>query len=473
MAVSVALGEAWPQVLKMSAYLDFLSAYASFPSVSTDPAFAEGMDGARGFITQALEGLGFAVETVATEMHPILLAQRGKSGDPHVLIYSHYDVQPADPLALWTSPAFTPTVRDGRIYARGAADNKGPTTVQFFALKQVLEANPDLPLRLTWLIEGEEETGSPSIPKFLRERGAELAEADLILMSDTGSMSPEQITLTTALRGLVAAEVKLTGPRVDLHSGVHGGVLRNPIQALATLLASLHHEDGTVNVPGFHDAVVPPEDWEREQLVDLSTSAEDYRAFLGISEFFTQPGLNPFEATRFGPTLEFNGIGGGYQGQGSKTVIPSEAFAKITCRLVANQDPAAIARALESTLRERCPSGCTIDVSAHVGGAPYLVVPPHRPNTPADQPARLAAAFDAADEAITRQFGAKPLYLREGGSVPIIGQLKAATGLDAVMIGLFCPEDNLHAPDESMSLAMIERGIAAYADLFAAIAAAG
>ncbi|MGF1452608.1 MAG: M20/M25/M40 family metallo-hydrolase [Opitutales bacterium] len=457
----------------MTDALDFLRTYTSFPSVSTDPAFAEGMDGARTFLARQLERLGFAVETVPTALHPILLAQRGKPGDPHVVIYSHYDVQPADPLELWTTPAFEASVRDGRIYARGAADNKGPTTVQFFGLKRLLELRPDLPLRITWLIEGEEETGSPSIPKFLAERGAEIGEADMIVMSDTGSMSPEQITLTTALRGLVGAEVRVTGPRVDLHSGVHGGAVRNPVQALAKLLATLHNDDGTVNLPGFYDGVVPPHAWEREQLARLSTSEAAYRDFLGVPEFFTASGLSPFEATRFAPTLEFNGIGGGYQGSGSKTIIPSHAFAKITCRLVANQDASAVAASLKAALQERCPRGCTVEAKAEVGGAPYLVVPPHRPNTPADQPRRLAAAFEAADAAIAAHFGSPPLYLREGGSVPIIGQLKAATGLEAVMIGLFCPEDNLHAPDESMSLNMIERGIAAYEQLFEAIADAG
>ncbi len=453
----------------------FLAAYAAFPSVSTDPAFRAGMDGARSFITGALEGLGFTVETIATPLHPILLAQWGKAdaGHPHVLIYSHYDVQPADPLHLWTTPAFEPTVRDGRIYARGAADNKGPTTVQFFALQRLLARRPDLPLRITWLIEGEEETSSPSIPQFLRDRGAELAQADLIVMSDTGSLSPDQITLTTGLRGLVAAEVRLRGPQVDLHSGVHGGAVRNPIQALCQLLASLHLEDGTVNVPGFYDGIVPPQAWEREQLAQLPATLEDYQRFLGVPSFFTVPGLTPFEAVRFAPTLEFNGIGGGYQGKGSKTVIPSEAFAKITCRLVANQDPEHVARMLRETLVARCPSGCTLHAEVHVGGVPYLVVPPHRPNTPSDQRPRLAAAFDAADAAITTHFGASPLYLREGGSVPIIGQLQAATGLDCVMIGLFCPEDNLHAPDESMSLKMIHRGIACYEELFERIAEAG
>ena len=458
----------------MSIALDpvkLLTEYVRFPSVSTDPAFKAGLDGAREFACGVLAGLGFAVEVVPTALHPIILAERG--GDPkwpQVIIYGHYDVQPADPLNLWTTGAFEPVIRGRRLYARGAADNKGPQAVQFGALARVLKENPDLPLRITFLIEGEEEIGSPSFPEFLKKYRDRLREANLVILSDTGSPGPEQIVITTGLRGLTGLEVTVTGPRTDLHSGIHGGALLNPIQAVCELCASLHAPDGRVNIPGFYDDVREPAQWERDELAKYPRTLEQYKEFLGVTNFYTAPGYSALEAVRFGPTLDFNGIGGGYQGEGSKTVIPSKAFAKITMRLVPDQKAEVIRDLLEKTLRHRCPQGVTLEFGVKEGGSPYAVVPPGRPNTPADQSPVLARAFAAADAAITECFGKKPLYLREGGSVPIIGQIKAATGLDSLMIGLFTPEDNLHAPDESFSLDILEKGVATYAKLLKGLA---
>jgi len=459
----------------MSAALDpekLLMDYVRFPSVSTDPAFKAGLDGAREFACGVLAGLGFRVEVVPTALHPIILAERG--GDPnwpHVIIYGHYDVQPPDPLDKWTTPAFEPVVRGRRLYARGAADNKGPQAVQFGALARVLGENPDLPLRITFLIEGEEEIGSPSFPEFLKKYRDRLREANLVILSDTGSPSPEQIVITTGLRGLTGLEVTVTGPRTDLHSGIHGGALLNPIQAVCELCAGLHAPDGRVNIPGFYDDVREPAQWERDELAKYPRTLENYKEFLGVTNFYTAPGYSALEAVRFGPTLDFNGIGGGYQGEGSKTVIPSKAFAKITMRLVPDQKAEVIRDLLEKTLRHRCPSGVTLEFGVKEGGSPYAVVPPGRPNTPGDQSPVLARAFASADAAITECFGRKPLYLREGGSVPIIGQIKQSTGLDSLMIGLFTPEDNLHAPDESFSLDILEKGVATYAKLLKGLAA--
>lgn len=451
--------------------LTIIKDYVKHPSISTDPAYAEGMSGARDYVRGVLESIGFKVEVVKTGLHPILLAERG--GDPswpHVLLYGHYDVQPADPLNLWTTPAFEPTVRHGRVYGRGTADNKGPQAVQLAALSRVLDRHPDLPLRISFLIEGEEEMGSPSFPAFLQDNRARLGKADFVLLSDTASPNPHQLVITTGLRGLTGLEVRVIGPRVDLHSGMHGGALLNPIQALVELCASLHLPDGTVNVPGFYEQVVPPADWERKELKRYPLSEEDYRRFLGVPAFHRAPGYSPLEAVRFGPTLEFNGIGGGYQGTGSKTVIPSSAFAKITCRLVPNQDPETIRDSVEKSLRDRAPAGVRVDVLLHDGGVPYFVAPPGRSNTPKDQSPVLARAFTAASQAVEKGFGCPPLYLREGGSVPIIGQIKAVTGLDSLMLGLFTPEDNLHAPDESFDLGMMERAVLVYEKLFELIA---
>jgi acetylornithine deacetylase/succinyl-diaminopimelate desuccinylase-like protein len=453
--------------------VEALKEYIRQPSVSTDPAYADGMRGAREYVSGLLEELGFAVEIVDVGRHPIVLADRIGSPDwPHVVIYGHYDVQPADPFELWTDEPFEPTERDGRLYGRGAADNKGPTIVQIAALSRVLSKNPDLPLNITYVIEGEEEIGSPSMPKFFDKYAERLSQADFMLVSDTGSPNVDQIVITTALRGLVGLEIKLRGPKGDLHSGIHGGAVYNPLQALMEICASLHNPDGSVNVPGFYDGVVPVFDWERDELKRYPETVESYREMIDVPAFYPANGLSPLEAVRFGPTLEFNGIGGGYQGEGSKTVIPSEAFAKITCRLVANQDPVKIQAQLQQAIRERCPEGVTVSFCDGGIAEAYYVVPPERPNTPADQPAALASAFKAADVAIQEQFGKAPIYLREGGSIPVIVDFKKRAGLDALMIGLFTPVDNLHAPNEGFDIAMMNKAIVAFEQIIKSIAKA-
>jgi acetylornithine deacetylase/succinyl-diaminopimelate desuccinylase-like protein len=454
--------------------IETLKEYVRIPSVSTDPAYAEGMLQAREYAQGLLEKLGFSVEVVTTDLHPILLAERiGNPEWPHVVLYGHYDVQPADPFNLWTSAPFEPEVRDGRIYGRGTADNKGPTIGHMSALARVLEAHPDLPLNLTYVIEGEEEIGSPSMPKFFDQYADRLSKADFMLVSDTGSPNEEQIVITTALRGLVDMEIKLRGPKGDLHSGIHGGAVYNPLLALVEMCASLHNPDGSVNVPGFYDDVLPVMDWERQELERYPETVESYKKMLDVEAFYPANGLSPLEAVRFGPTLEFNGIGGGYQGEGSKTVIPSKAFAKITCRLVANQDPVKIQNQLIAALEARCPKGVTMTVRDGGIAEAYMVVPPNRPNTPADQPEALSRAFDSADSAIANSFGKRPIYIREGGSIPVIADFNKRAGLDALMIGLFTPKDNLHAPDEGFDLGLMENAISAFEQIFKDIAGVG
>jgi acetylornithine deacetylase/succinyl-diaminopimelate desuccinylase-like protein len=436
-----------------------LQEFIRHPSVSADSRFRVGMQGAQEFISSLLGSIGFEVEVVRTDLHPIVLAHRG--GDPrwpHVVIYGHYDVQPADPLDLWRTPAFEPTIIGNRIYGRGAADNKGPLLTNVAAVAQALEADPALPLRITFLIEGEEEMGSPSFAKFLERYADRLRQADFVFLSDTALPTPDQVVLTCGLRGLALLDVHLTGAKGDLHSGLHGGVLRNPIQALAEVLATLHTPEGRVNVPGFYDDVLDVHPWEREELRRLGTDERAYAEFLGIDTFYTTPGFNPFESSRFQPTLEFNGIGGGYQGEGTKTVIPSKAFAKISCRLVPNQRPEQIKRLVMDTIRARLPKGIRLEFVDQHQGDPYVVVPPGRSNTPPDQSPVLARAFHATEQAVREVWGRAPLYLREGGSVPIISDIKRVTGLDSVMMGLFLPEDNLHAPNESFNLDVMRKG---------------
>ena len=447
-----------------------LKEFVRHPSVSTDSKYREGMRGAQEFVSGLLRSLGFAVEVVKTNLHPIILAQRvGDPAWPHVIIYGHYDVQPPDPLSLWRTPPFEPTERDGRLWGRGTADNKGPLMVHLTAVGRLLEKHPDLPLRITFVIEGEEETGSPSFLPFLQAYKDRL-KADLVFLSDTGIPREDQVVITCGLRGLVLFDIEVTGARTDLHSGLHGGVLRNPIQALAELCATLHTPDGRVNIPGFYDDVLDVEPWERDELLRLGTREDEYREFLGIPAFHTPPGYTPFEAVRFLPTLEFNGIGGGYQGEGSKTVIPSKAFVKISCRLVPNQTPEKIRPLLYAALRARMPADVTFRIIDQHDAIPYIVVPPGRSNTPANQPAPLAQAFRAVDTAVTEVFGRAPLYLREGGSIPIIADIKRVLGLDSVLLGLFLPEDNLHAPNESFNLNVMQKGTAVSERVLAALA---
>ena len=436
----------------MSVLLDHptqaLSEYVGHASVSADSAFDEGVSGARGFAQARLEELGFATDLIETPIHPVLLATRGDPSWPKLVIYGHYDVQPPDPLDLWSSDPFSAVEREGRLYGRGAADNKGPQIVHMSALRRVLKRNPNLPLHITYLIEGEEEIGSPSFRGFL-ETHKERLQGDMLLVSDTGSPGPDQLVVTTGLRGLTALEVKVRGPRQDLHSGVHGGALMNPLQALMRACSHLHDADGKVAVPGFYDAVRPPEHWEREELSKLPTSEDEYAQFLGIPTFHSPPGYSPLEAIRFCPTLEFNGVGGGYQGEGSKTVIPSEAFAKITCRLVPDQSSDEIARMVKDAIVRSCPPSVQVEVEVKGGGDPYVVIPPGKPGSNGEESDLTKKAFPLVEECVRKSFGSNPLFLREGGSIPIIRDLKEVAGLDALMLGLFTNEDNLHAPDES------------------------
>ncbi len=455
----VAFAEAGSLLFGMFDPLEKLKEYIGLQSVSADSAYRSEMLKTRDFVAGMFREMGLGVEIVDTKGHPIVVARRtGPASWPHVVIYGHYDVQPVDPIELWETEPFVATEKDGRLYGRGAADNKGPQMAHIAAVAELLEEYPELPLRLTFVIEGEEEIGSPNLLPLLEERQEELSEADFVLLSDTLSPSAEQIAVTVGLRGIVEMEFELVGPNSDLHSGLYGGAVYNPLQAMAEVCASLHTPDNRVNVPGFYDDVTEVEDWEREELKRLGSDEEVYKASLGVEALHPHAGYTPFEAIRYLPTLEFNGMWGGYQGEGSKTIVPAKAQAKITCRLVGQMDPAKIGKLVADTIRSRVPAGIRIDFRMGHSGVPYLVVPPDRPNTPQNQPPRLAQAFRATDRAINEVFGRPPLFLREGGSIPIIADVKRVLGLDSVMIGLFLPEDNLHAPNESMVVGVLKKG---------------
>ena len=438
--------------------LETLKTLVGFQSVSADSAYKGGLLSAVEYLTQTLGNIGFQVEVIETTGQPIILAERINRVDaPTVIIYGHYDVQPVDPIALWESDPFVAEIRGDRIYGRGAADNKGPVSAMLAVVSKLYAENPDRPLNIRFLLEGEEEIGSPSFAKVLEDYKDRL-KGDFVLACDSGSQTDDQIVITAGLRGITCFEVKAVGPTKDLHSGVYGGAVLNPLMALIDLCHSMHNPDGTVNVPGFYDAVLPVEDWEREELRNLGLKDEELKDFLGVPALFQQPNLTPNEAIRFAPTLEFNGFWGGYQGEGSKTVIPKEASVKISCRLVAEQDPEAIKELVIKAFEDRCPDGVRLEFKRDHDGHAYLVVPPGKPNTDPDLNPVLAKAFLLTEQLSETEFGKKSCYTREGGSIPIIKDIKDILGLDSLLIGLYLPEDGMHAPNESFSLKMLEKG---------------
>lgn len=382
-----------------------------------------------------------------TPGHPVVVARNEPDPDKKtVLIYGHYDVQPVDPLHLWDSAPFEPEIREGKIWARGATDNKGQHFAHVLGVEKTLEEEGDLPVNVIFLIEGEEEIGSPNLVPFLEEHREELA-CDVIAVSDTGMVAPGVPTLGYGLRGIACLEVKVKGPKSDLHSGVYGGAVANPATAAARLVASLHDEAGKIAVAGFYDGVVPLEDWEREMWSRVPGATDaDFLAVTGSPEVFGEPGYSSAERLWARPTIEVNGIGGGYQGEGSKTVLPAEAMFKLSCRLVPGQDPQAVLEAVERHLQERCPAGVRVEIERGHTGKAYAS-DPHSP------------FGKAAQRALEASFGREPVLIREGGSIPIIQDMKEILGVDTLMLGLALPDCRIHAPNENFPVANFEAGI--------------
>jgi len=447
--------------------LELLKKLVTFPSVSADPAYFASMAEVRDFLCGELQELGFQTEAVETQGHPVVFAKRlVDPSRPTVLLYGHYDVQPPDPLDQWTSAAFAPEQRGDRLYGRGSADNKGSVAVYLTAIKECLDAGIELP-NIKLVIEGEEEVGSPSFLPFLEARKDDL-QADVALVSDSGSPELDQLVVTCGLRGMACLEVQLTGPSSDLHSGLFGGAVVNPLMALSQILASLHGPDGEVLVPGFYDGIEPVEEWEKEELKRAGFRSEALKEFLGVDALYSSPGFSPVESIRFAPTLECNGIGGGYQGAGSKTVIPSKAFAKISCRLVPGQDPVKVQNAVVKALEDRCPAGLKVSFLKEHTARAYAVSPAHKSGKPLITP--VDRAFYTMSSVVKEITGNEPLFIREGGSIPIIADIKTVLGLDTILLGLFLPEDRLHAPDESFHLGMFERGVKIYREMLRKLA---
>ncbi len=429
----------------MVPHLDELLAFLAIPSVSTDPKHKEDVERAALWVAERLTGAGFSAELVPTPGHPVVYAERRVDPDaPTVLVYGHYDVQPPDPLELWETPPFKPTVRDGKVYARGASDDKGQVMIQLAAVEDL---GDELPVNLKFVIEGEEEVGSVHLFDFVKEQRERLA-ADTVLVSDTAMFARGLPTLTYGLRGLAYLEVFVEGAASDLHSGVHGGAAPNAALAAARIAAALKTEEGWVRIPGFYDRVRPLEPDERAEWDRLPFDEEAYRKALGAERLEGEPGYGVLERRWARPTLDINGFVSGWTGPGSKTVIPARASFKFSMRLVPDQDPDEIAALAEAYVRRVAPPGYRVRVQIHQGAHPVLV--------PRDAPPVRVAA-----RALKAAFGREPVFVREGGTIPIVTAFAVELKAPVVLMGFGLPDDNLHAPNEKFELENFERGIEA------------
>lgn len=431
----------------MTSDLERLFEFLRFPSVSTDSSHAADVRSCGEWLVALAEEFGFKASLHDTPGHPVVIARNEhREGRRSVLIYGHYDVQPVDPLHLWESPPFQPEIRDGKIWARGCADNKGQMLAHLIGAGKTLQETGDLPVNLTFLFEGEEEIGSPNLAPFLREHRDELA-CDVIAVSDTGMVAPGVPTMDYGLRGIACCEVILRGPERDLHSGLFGGAVANPATAVGRLIASLHDAEGRVQVPGFYDEVRDLESWEREMWAKVpGVTVEDFQRLSGAPELFGEKGFTPAEQTWARPTAEVNGVGGGYQGEGSKTVLPAEAMVKLSFRLVPDQEPKDIMEKVRAHLEASCPPGVTIEIVPGHDGKPYLT-DPH------------SGYGKAAQEALREAFGAEPVLIRSGGSIPIVQDFREILGADTLLLGLALSDSQVHSPNENFPVENFEAGI--------------
>jgi acetylornithine deacetylase/succinyl-diaminopimelate desuccinylase-like protein len=434
-------------------FVDELTDFLRIPSVSADPAFAADVRKAAEFTRDRLIEAGLTVELIETDGNPIVYGEWLQAADaPTALVYGHYDVQPADPIDQWISPPFEPTVRDGRIYARGATDDKGQMYTHVKSVEAWLKSVGKLPVNIKFVIEGEEEVGSRNLETFLENNKDKLA-CDVAVVSDTSQYAPGMPAITYGLRGILACEVTLSGPSQDLHSGMFGGSVANPANALARLLATLHDEQGRVQIPGFYDDVEPLSEDERARLANLPFDEASYLKGLGVTATFGEEGYTTLERRWTRPTCDVNGIFGGYTGAGPKTIVPASATAKISCRLVPNQNPQALTAALRRFLEVNCPPGVTMEFSTYHGGEPLVF-------------ATDSSWMKAAASAIERSFGTAPVLIREGGSIPVVTTFRDLLGVDTLLLGWGQDTDNLHSPNERFSLDDFARGIRASAYLW-------
>jgi acetylornithine deacetylase/succinyl-diaminopimelate desuccinylase-like protein len=422
-------------------------------SVSADSRHRADVRSAADWLVEQFRSLGMPVELCETPGHPIVYAEwLGAAGAPTALVYGHYDVQPPDPLDEWISPPFEPTRRDGNLYARGATDDKGQMLTHVKSAQAWMRSAGRLPINVKFLIEGEEEVGSEHLEQFIAANRKRLA-CDVVVISDTSQFAPDRPAITYGLRGIAYFELRLTGPKQDLHSGTFGGGVTNPANALTRMLAALINDRGQIQVPRFYDDVEPLTEAERRQFAELDFSDEEFCREVGIAAVAGEVGYSTLERRSARPTFDINGLWSGYQGEGSKTVLPARAGAKFSFRLVPRQDPKKIHAALEQMLKRLLPPGVTMELLAY-HGAPGVVVP-------LDSPYVKAAA-----KAIEHGFGRAPVYIREGGSIPVVSTFRQQLGVDTLLLGWGLNDDNTHSPNEKFRLLDFHRGIKASAHLW-------
>ena len=428
-------------------FVDELCEYVRFPSVSAQAEHKKDLAACADWMVNQCREAGLETELCATSGNPIILARTPRKGAKRsqYIVYGHYDVQPPEPFELWKTPPFEPRIEGRSLFGRGASDNKGQHFAHLKAVEAYLKTGTELPCDLTFLIEGEEEVGSESLAEFLKQRRGDL-RCDGIVISDNGIPDKKYPALTYALRGILAMEVEIQGPSRDLHSGIYGGSLENPAMALVKLLAQLRDKNGRINIPGFYDDVVTLSTYERKQLARLPHKDDAYRKFLGVPELFGEKGYTSVERRSARPTLEINGLTSGYQGEGSKTIIPAWARAKVTLRLVPNQKPEKIRKLVEKHLRKLAPPTVRIQITAGHGGDPYLFSP-------------TGLQAQAALRALKKSFGHEPVLMREGGSIPIVNNFQRELGADTLLLGLALPDDNPHSPNEKFDLDCFAAGM--------------
>lgn len=432
-----------------SRFLDELKQFVSIPSVSTDPAAKPDMQRAAEWAAAQLRSLGMKnVNIYPTAGHPVVYGEALEAGprQPTALIYGHYDVQPAEPLELWDTPPFEPTQRGENLFGRGASDMKGQVVAALKAL-EALARTSKLPINIKMLIEGEEEVGSPSLDAFI-EQHKDLLACDFAVNPDTGMLGADIPTITYGLRGLAYFEIRLSGPRHDLHSGLYGGAVHNPAQVLCELVAGMHDAQGRVTLPGFYDKVRPIDPEERLELAKLPTGEDFYLKQTGAPALYGEAGYSSTERVGARPTLEVNGLHSGFTGEGSKTVLPAKAMAKISMRLVPDQDPAEVHQQLQRYLEQHVPSTVHWELLQMAGGVASITD-------------RNLPAVAALQRALEATWGKRPVFRREGGSVPVVGQMQKILGVESVLTGFGLPDDNLHAPNEKVHLPTFYRGIEA------------
>jgi len=442
-------------------FVDDLKAALRIPSVSTQPEHRDDVRRCAEHIAGHAKSLGMTrVEVVPTDGHPLVYAEwMGAPGKPTVLLYGHYDVQPAEPLELWATPPFEPTLRDGKLYARGACDDKGQVYMHLKAIEAHMKVNGRLPVNLKAVIEGEEEVGSEHLESFLRARRAEL-RADVIVVSDTTMPGPDQPALCYGLRGILYTQIEVTGPAHDLHSGEFGGAVMNPANALCGIVAALKDSDGRITVPGFYDRVreISPE--EREHFRTTPFDEADFIRGTGAAVAWGERGYTTLERISARPTLDVNGMWSGYTGPGSKTVLPSFAAAKVSMRLVPDQDPADLFPRFEAYVKRLAPPGVSMVVRDLHGAVPYLTEPDH-------------PMMQAARRALARAWTKPPALIREGGSIPVMATFKETLDLPCILMGFGLHDDQVHGPNEKFSLSSFHGGTRSVAYLYEELARSG